>query len=137
MTINRVVTVAYYALIKLHKAMSCDGKVIWQDTQDIPELAFDHRDIVIEGLIALRKEVQYEPLAFELLPKKFTIRQLQTLYEIIEGRRFDNRNFRKSISRWQYLQPIDEKEKNVAHKPAQFYRFDKRAYQRLKKEFFE
>ncbi|HEY9122970.1 MAG TPA: NUDIX domain-containing protein [Bacteroidales bacterium] len=137
MTINRVVTVAYYALIKLHKAMPCEGKVIWQDTQNIPELAFDHRDIVIEGLTALRKEVQYEPLVFELLPKKFTIRQLQTLYEIIEGRKFDNRNFRKSISRWQYLQPIDEKEKNVAHKPAQFYRFDKRAYQRLKKEFFE
>jgi len=135
MKINRVVTIAYYSLIKLHNSMPCDGKVVWCDMMHLPELAFDHKEIVQRGLNMLRREVHNEPLAFELLPKKFTIRQLQTLYEIIEGKKLDNRNFRKSISKWGYLAPVNEKEKNVAHKPAQFFRFDKRIYQRIKSDF--
>jgi 8-oxo-dGTP diphosphatase len=137
MKINRVVTIAYYSLIKLHKSMPCDGKVVWSDIMNLPELAFDHKEIVLRGLFNLRRELHNEPLVFELLPKKFTIRQLQTLYEIIEGKKLDNRNFRKSISKWGYLTAINEKEKNVAHKPAQYFRFDKRAYQRIKNDFME
>ena len=128
MKINRVVTIAYYSLIKLHKAMPCEGKVVWCDVTDIPELAFDHKDIVTKGLQVIRRELHNEPIAFELLPKKFTIRQLQTLYEIILGTKLDSRNFRKSIAKWDYLVQVDEKEKNVAHKPAHFYKFDKKLY---------
>jgi 8-oxo-dGTP diphosphatase len=137
MKINRVVTIAYYSLIKLHKSMPCDGKVTWCDVMHLPDLAFDHKEIIQRGLLMLRKELHNEPLVFELLPKKFTIRQLQTLYEIIESKKLDNRNFRKSIAKWGYLAAVNEKERNVAHKPAQFFRFDKRAYQRIKKDYLE
>jgi 8-oxo-dGTP diphosphatase len=137
MKINRVVTIAYYSLIKLHKSMPCEGKVVWCDIKNMPQLAFDHKEIVQRGLYMLRREVHNEPLVFELLPKKFTIRQLQTLYELIEGKKLDNRNFRKSIAKWGYLSAINEKERNVAHKPAQYFRFDKRAYQRVKKDYLD
>jgi 8-oxo-dGTP diphosphatase len=137
MKINRVVTIAYYSLIKLQKSLPCEGKVIWCDVMNLPNLAFDHKEIVQRGLVMLRKEIHNEPVVFELLPKKFTIRQLQVLYEIIEGKKLDNRNFRKSIAKWGYLAAVNEKERNVAHKPAQFFRFDKRAYQRFKKDFID
>ncbi len=130
MKINRVVTVAYYSLIKLNKASNIDDSVLWLDINNLPELAFDHNAIIKKGLEVLQKEIKHEPIVFELLPKKFTIRQLQTLYEIILGHKLDNRNFRKSISTWDYLVPLNEKEKNVAHKPAQFYKFSKSAYQK-------
>jgi hypothetical protein len=134
MKINRVVTIAYYSLIKLHKAMLCDGKVIWQDVMKLPELAFDHNEIITSGLNYLHKEILHEPIElFELLPKKFTIRQLQTLYEIILDKKLDNRNFRKSVSKWGYIIPVNEKEKNVAHKPAQYFRFSHSLYLRNQK----
>lgn len=126
MQIKRVVTVAYYSLIKLEEHKNADPGVVWQDIQDLPALAFDHKEIVQKGLLTLKRELPYEPIEFELLPKKFTIRQLQTLYEIILGKKLDSRNFRKKILKIGYLIPVSEKEKNVAHKPAQFYRFDKK-----------
>lgn len=133
MKINRVVTVAYYSLIKLNKTANLDESVLWLDVCNLPELAFDHNVIIKKGLEVLQKEIQHEPIVFELLPKKFTIRQLQTLYEIILGRKLDNRNFRKSISNWGYIIPLGEKEKNVAHKPAQYYKFSKSAFQKHQK----
>lgn len=133
--INRVVTIAYYSLIKLHKSMPCNGKVLWKDVNNLPRLAFDHKDIVIKGLQVLQRELHNEPIAFELLPKKFTIRQLQTVYELILGKKLDSRNFRKSISKWEYLIQLDEKEKNVAHKPANYFRFDKRTYSKTRKDY--
>ena len=135
MKINRVVTIAYYSLIKLHKAMPCEGKVTWCDVSNIPELAFDHKEIVIKGLQVIRRELHNEPIAFELLPKKFTIRQLQTLYEIILDKKLDSRNFRKSIAKWGYLIQVDEKEKNVAHKPAQYFKFDRKIYIKKLKDY--
>jgi 8-oxo-dGTP diphosphatase len=128
MKINRVVTIAYYSLIKLNQSMPCDGKVIWANVMNIPKLAFDHNEIIKRGLLNLRREMKNEPIAFELLPKKFTIRQLQSVYENILDKRLDNRNFRKGIAKWDYLVQVNEKEKNVAHKPAQYFRFDKRKY---------
>jgi 8-oxo-dGTP diphosphatase len=135
MTINRVVTIAFFSLIKIHKSLACDGKVIWQDIKDLPDLAFDHKEIILKGLFMLHRELQHEPVVFELLPKKFTIRQLQTLYEIILSKQLDNRNFRKSISKWGYVIPVGEKEQNVAHKPAQLFRFDKRLYNKQKRDY--
>ncbi len=124
MKIKRVVTIAYYSLIKLHKAITDNNKVQWIDVVNLPELAFDHNKIVETGLRTLQMEIQHEPVVlFELLPRKFTIRQLQNLYEQILGKKLDNRNFRKSIAKLGYVIAIDEKEKNVAHKPAQYYRF--------------
>ncbi len=130
MKINRVVTIAFYSLVKLNQTLPCDGKVIWSDIKKVPNLAFDHNEIIRQGLLNLRSELKNEPIVFELLPKKFTIRQLQLLYENILDKKLDNRNFRKGIAKWDYVVQINEKEKNVAHKPAQFFKFDKRKYQK-------
>ncbi|MGC8802287.1 MAG: NUDIX hydrolase [Bacteroidales bacterium] len=129
MKIKRVVTIAYYALIKIHNTPSNDSRVVWLDAMNLPELAFDHNHIVQVGLQTLQKEIQHEPIElFELLPKKFTIRQLQTLYELILGKKLDNRNFRKSVARGGYIVPVNERERNVSHKPAQYYRFSHSRY---------
>ena len=134
--INRVVTIAYYALLNLEKnsklATLINKDAEWYDVTALPELAFDHAEIVQGGLSAIKRELQYEPLEFELLPKKFTIRQLQTLYEQLFHITLDSRNFRKKQATLGYIIPLDEKEKNVAHKPAQFFRFDKKKYQQAK-----
>ena len=130
--VDRVVTVAYYSLVKISESNTTE-KTIWQSVSEIPELIFDHNKIVMSALEALRKEVRTEPLCFELLPKKFTIRQMQNLYEAILGEMLDNRNFRKKIKPLEFLVPLDEKEKEVNHKPARLYRFDKRLYEKHRK----
>lgn len=135
MKIKRVVTIAYYSLIKIYKTQSLMKQAIWKDIRELPELAFDHREIIKKGLTVIRRELQNEPIAFELLSKKFTIRQLQTLHEIILNKKLDNRNFRKSIAKMEYIIAANEKEKNVAHKPAQFFKFDRSIYN-TKKQYF-
>lgn len=130
--VDRVVTVAYYSLIKISESNTTE-KTIWQPINELPELIFDHNNIVKSALEELRKEIRTEPLCFELLPKKFTIRQMQNLYEAILGERLDNRNFRKKIKPLEFLTPLSEKEKEVNHKPAQLYKFDKRLYEKHRK----
>jgi hypothetical protein len=137
--ISRVVTIAYYSLIKLGgtnaKAALVDG-ANWFDIKNLPKLSFDHSEILHAALETIRKELQFEPLVFELLPKKFTLRQLQTLHELIYGFEFDNRNFRKKVVKWPFLIPLDEKQEKVAHKPAQFFKFDRKTFEKVKKDFF-
>ena len=135
MKINRVVTIAFYSLIKLNLSLPCDGKVIWTEVKKVPKLAFDHNEIIRQGLLNLRRELRNEPIVFELLPKKFTLRQLQTLYENILDKKLDNRNFRKGVAKWDYVVQVNEKEKNVAHKPAQFFKFEKRKYLKQRNDY--
>ena len=130
--VDRVVTVAYYSLIKIAES-NITEKTIWHPIDQLPELIFDHNHIVDKALEALRSEIRTEPLCFELLPKKFTIRQMQVLYEAILGERLDNRNFRKKVRPMKFLIPLPEKEKNFNHKPAQLYKFDKKIYERHRK----
>jgi len=130
--VDRVVTVAYYSLIKISES-NITEKTIWQPVYEVPDLIFDHNRIVGIALDALRKEIRTEPVCFELLPKKFTIRQMQNLYEAILGEKLDNRNFRKKIKPLEFLVPLDEKEKEVNHKPARLYKFDKRLYEKHRK----
>lgn len=135
LTIDRVVTVAYFSLVKLQSVdqnLSVDAK--WFNIKELPVLSFDHAEIITDALENLQRELRFEPLVFELLPKKFTLRQLQTLYELILGKTFDNRNFRKKISRWPFLILLDEKQKKVPHKPASFYKFDKKIYEKVRNE---
>jgi 8-oxo-dGTP diphosphatase len=108
-------------------------KTIWVQVDKLPELIFDHNRIIKKALDALRKEIRTEPLCFELLPKKFSIRQMQNLYEAILGEKLDNRNFRKKIKPLEFLLPLSEKEKEVSHKPAQLFKFDKRLYEKHRK----
>ena len=139
--IERVLTIAYYSLItydESKKELAEEHDALWIDINKVTELAFDHMDIVHSGLKTLRERLRSEPIGMELLPKKFTIRQLQNLYEVILGKNLDNRNFRKKVLKAEYLIPLDEKEQGVAHNPARLYRFDIRKYKKhcIKSERF-
>jgi ADP-ribose pyrophosphatase YjhB (NUDIX family) len=136
--IERVVTIAYYALVKIgdsSPAFMDKLQAGWFDVDENIELAFDHTEIMREALKTLRKKLQYEPVGIELLPEKFPLRQVQKLYELILGRDLDNRNFRKKVLKAQYLIMLNEKEKEVAHKPAVLYRFDKSIFERKFNQF--
>jgi 8-oxo-dGTP diphosphatase len=127
-----VVTIAYYSLIKIDES-NVTEKTLWHPIENLPELIFDHNQIINRALEILRREIRTEPVCFELLPKKFTIRQMQNLYEAILGEKLDNRNFRKKIRPMEFLIPLSDKEKNVNHKPAQLFRFDKKLYHKHRK----
>lgn len=137
---ERVVTVAYYALVKLggHKiqAMTDAVKAAWFSVDELPELAFDHERIIETALQRLKGKVRYQPIGFELLPKKFTLFQLQKLYEIILEQKLDKRNFRKKILSMDLFMELDEVEEDVAHRAAKLYQFDENKYEQLKKKGF-
>lgn len=106
----------------------------WCDIKEVGELAFDHNDILEKGLAALRLKIKHEPIAFELLPKKFTLTQLQKLYEAVLGIEIDKRNFRKKVHNVDYIVALNEKQTGVAHKPAQLFMFSKEVYNATQKE---
>ncbi|MCA9683631.1 MAG: NUDIX hydrolase [Myxococcales bacterium] len=137
---ERVVTVAYYALVKLSdhkvKAATDATDAAWFAITDLPELAFDHQHIFDVALDRLRGKVRYQPIGFELLPRKFTLTQLQRMYETILERKLDKRNFRKKILGMDLLVELDEVEKDVAHRAARLYKFDDRRYRKLLKQGF-
>jgi 8-oxo-dGTP diphosphatase len=137
---ERVVTVAYYALVKLsdHKVRAATDATdaAWFSLSDLPELAFDHHQILEVALERLKNKVRYQPIGFELLPKKFTLTQLQRMYEIILDRPLDKRNFRKKILSMDLLIELDEVQKDVAHRAARLYKFDDRHYRKLVKQGF-
>ena len=132
MKIGRVVTIAYYSLIKISESNITD-KTIWLPVNELPELIFDHNRIISKALQVVRREIRTEPLCFELLPKKFTIRQMQDLYEAILDENMDNRNFRKKVKPLEFVIPLPDKENGVNHKPAQLFRFDKKLYEKHRK----
>ncbi len=109
-------------------------KVKWFPVSDLPELGFDHAAILVKALERLRLKLKQEPIGFELLTEKFTLTQVQRLYEAILGTQFDPRNFRKKISQMKYLIPLDEKQTSVRHKPAKLYIFSRDVYERTRKE---
>ncbi len=138
---ERVVTVAYYALAKLsdHRIRAATDAmgVGWFGLDDLPKLAFDHGDVVTQAHERLRGKVRYAPVGFELLPQRFSLTQLQRLYEIILGTDLDKRNFRKKILAMDLLVETDEVEQGVRHRAARLYRFDRRKYDRLTKQGVE
>ncbi len=130
---ERVVTIAYYSLIIIDnfqlKPDYFAEQVIWQPIGEQRALAFDHNKITNTAWEMLQDKVRHEPhLAFNLLPEKFTLRQLQGLYESIVGSTLDKRNFRKRIQGKRFIVPLDEYESGVSHKPARYYKFDKKVY---------
>ena len=135
--IQRVVTAAYYSLINISETNSdfaIKNNASWIDVKQVPDLVFDHACIISSGLSHLQGTLRSEPIGFELLPEKFTIRELQILYEVILDCTLDNRNFRKKILKSTYLVQLEEKQSGVAHKPAYYYRFDRNLYEKHKKE---
>lgn len=137
---ERVVSVAYYALTKPTDhttAASTDAaEAQWFPVSKVPALAFDHAEILDTALTRLRGKLRYEPIGFELLPAKFTLTQLQKLYEAVIGTELDKRNFRKKVLAHDLLVPLKETQREGAHRPAQLFRFDPVRYERLKKKGF-
>jgi 8-oxo-dGTP diphosphatase len=135
-----VVTVAYYALVNgehYQLQAATDAKAVaWFSLSQLPELAFDHRQIVQTALQRLRNKIRYEPIGFELLPPKFSLSQLQQLYEAILEQPLDKRNFRKKILKMALLQALDEWQQEVTHRAARLYQFDANRYQALKRQGF-
>lgn len=134
----RVLTVVYYALINpaYHdlKLSPLAKSVKWFEINKLPKLLFDHIDIINNALNTLREEVKYHPVGFHMLPDKFTLTELQTLYEVVLGEKLDTRNFRKKILKMELLVDTMEKQTNVAHRAAKLYSFDMEIYRRLRKE---
>ena len=137
---KRVITVTYYALVnkenfELH-AGNTVSDVQWFEINKIPTMAFDHNAIVKNCFGFLQHKVQHEPIGFNLLPQKFTLLQLQQLYEAILGKKLDKPNFRRKLMKMNLLVSCKEKQKDVSHRAAQLYKFDKKVYVRLVKDEF-
>lgn len=134
---GRVISVAYYALINIqnHKLKILDNELHWHDMNDIAELAFDHIQILKTSYEQLQRRVQEHPLAFSLLPKKFSLRDLQNVYEAILDIKMDRRNFRKKFFAMDFLVDIKEMETNVPHRPGKLYNFNYTKYQKKKKKW--
>lgn len=137
---ERVVTVAYYALVNIrdHRVTAAtDARdAAWFPVSRLPSLAFDHKRILAAALARLKGKVRYQPVGFELLPAKFTLSQLQHLYETILERALDKRNFRRKVLAMGFVEETDETERDVAHRAARLYRFNKAKYRKLTQEGF-
>ena len=124
---GRVITVAYFALVNSEKikleAKTDVSKAKWFSVSKLPKLAFDHEKILQYALKRLRWKFEYTTVAFSLLPKKFTLTQLQKIYEIVFNKKFDKRNFRKKILSLSLIEKTKEKKKDVSHRPPQLYSF--------------
>ena len=132
---ERVISVAYYAMVNqishLPQAASDARNAAWFSLDNLSPLAFDHDEILKMALYRLRGKIRYQPLGFELLPEKFTLTQLQQLYESILSKTLDKRNFRKKIQGMGLLTELDETEQGVAYRAARLYQFDKEKYLEL------
>ena len=134
---GRVITVAYYAMLRLSgnkelkPVSNYASKAVWIPVKDLPKLAFDHEKIFAQGFEKIRNKISYQPIAFELLPEKFTLTQLQNLYEVILNKKLDKRNFRKKMLNYGILKELDEKQKGVSYRAAKLYKFDRRKYSKL------
>ncbi len=132
---ERVVTVAYYALVSADKYRLIAGSstlgTSWFSVNELPELIYDHDEIIEHGIKHLQHQVCHQPIGFNLLPEKFTLLQLQELYEAILNTHLDKPNFRRKILKMNLLKPCNEKQTGVAHRAAALYRFDSEAYERL------
>lgn len=131
--LGRVITVGYFSLLKIAdynpKASAWANQLDWHPLREVPYLAFDHNPILQASLSALRKMIWEEQLGFKLLPEKFTLGQIQKLYEAILEEKFDKANFRKKILATNLLMPLGENEKNVSHRPAKLYALNKQTQQ--------
>lgn len=135
----RVVSVSYYALIKISGHNQEQAKAHgaeWFKISEIPPLIFDHNEMVEMALHLLRRQAKTKPVGFELLPEKFTLPQLQALYEAIYQKELDRRNFRKNIQSMGLLEKLAEKDKAGSRKGAWLYRFNVEKYEAFKNQGF-
>lgn len=134
---GRVVTVAYCSLlnIKHHSLKITDNELHWHSVASITEMAFDHKEILETSHEWLQKMIQENPLGFNLLPDKFSLRELQSLYEAILGIELDRRNFRKKFATMDLLIDLDEMEEDVPHRPGKLYKFNFEKYNKSNRKW--
>ncbi|WP_347051107.1 NUDIX hydrolase [Flavobacterium olei] len=137
---RRVVTIGYYTLVNREdyniKASLRVIEAKWYKINEIPDLIFDHNEILNFSLLQLRNRVRQAPIGFNLLPEKFTLLQLMHLYEEILGIELDKSNFRRKILHMKLLTELDEKQKDVSHRAAKLYKFDDEMYKKLTEKGF-
>jgi 8-oxo-dGTP diphosphatase len=121
---GRVITIAYYSLVDInhHQLKLTHNELHWHSVDDIKDLAFDHKMILDRSLERLREQILEHPVIFNLLPEKFSLRELQDLYQAILGVKLDRRNFRKKIAHKDWLVDLDEMEDDVPHRPGKLYK---------------
>jgi 8-oxo-dGTP diphosphatase len=134
---GRVITVAYCSLLNInhHELKIHDNDLHWHSVSTLTEMAFDHKEIVEACYQWLQKRIQEHPLGFNLLPEKFSLRELQNLYEAILGITLDRRNFRKKFASMDLLIDIDEMEQDVPHRPGKLYKFNFEKYEKSKRKW--
>ncbi|MEK7199130.1 MAG: NUDIX domain-containing protein [Bacteroidota bacterium] len=134
---GRVITVAYCSLLNInhHELKIHDNELNWHTVATLNEMAFDHMEIVDYCYAWLQKRIQEHPLGFNLLPEKFSLRELQNLYEAILGITLDRRNFRKKFASMDLLIDINEMEQDVPHRPGKLYKFNFEKYEKNKRKW--
>lgn len=136
----RCISIAQYALIRIN---DYDRELVdkhgahWYDIDKIPDLVLDHNQMVTDALERLKQKARYQPIGFELLPEKFTIPQLQQLYEAIYQKELDARNFRKKVLSHNVLIKLDQKDKTTSRRGAFLYKFDHKTYKKLLKSGYD
>ena len=131
---GRIISVAYFSLIKIKehdKELVKEHDAYWISLTDLPDLIFDHAEMVKKALRKLRIRSRTQPIGFELLPEKFTFPQLQDLYQAIYQEPLDKRNFRRKILAMGLLDKLLEKEKETSRKGAYYFSFNQRKYEEL------
>jgi ADP-ribose pyrophosphatase YjhB (NUDIX family) len=135
---QRFITIGFYALVPFEKVTpqpdSISEACTWWDLNEVGKLLLDHNAILNQALEALRLQLRYQPIGYNLLPRKFTMPELQKLYETILGRSLDRRNFQRKMMDFGILERLEERKTGVAHKAPYYYRFDKKRYQQALKE---
>lgn len=134
---GRVLTVAYCSLLNIehHQLKKMDNELHWHSIKHLKDMAFDHQQIIDDCYAWLQKRIQEHPLGFNLLPEKFSLRELQNLYEAILDIKMDRRNFRKKFFAMDFLIDTGELEDDVPHRPGKLYQFDFQKYSRTKKKW--
>lgn len=137
---RRIVTIGYYTLVNREdynvKAGLTLMEATWHKINELPELIFDHQEILQFSLMQLRNRVKQAPIGFNLLPEKFTLLQLMHLYEEILGIELDKSNFRRKILHMKLLVALEEKQQDVSHRAAKLYKFDPEIYKKLTEKGF-
>ena len=133
---ERVITIAYYALVRIAEVKGADdaADARWFALDEIPRLAFDHDEILELALKRLKEKIHFEPIGFELLPKTFTMTELQTLYETILGTKFDRSNFYRKMSNLNILHSVSEREPGTSSRIPVLWEFNEDSYNKMKEK---
>ncbi|MBQ8674375.1 MAG: NUDIX hydrolase [Bacteroides sp.] len=133
---ERVISIAYYALVNINEydhALVRKHNASWVKINELPPLIFDHPQMVAQARELMQQKASCAPIGFNLLPKLFTLSQLQSLYEAIYGETIDKRNFRKDVAKMGYIEKTDKIDKSGSKRGAALYKFNERVYRKAPK----